>query len=228
MLSTNWRKVCAALAISVLMVALNGTVEAAPAYVTTPELYTNQQECDISIEYPIVSNLPNEAVQVQINSIIHERMVSVMPKNGLYWQGTYSIQRIDENVLSISYGVRRYQRGTPYPARELRGVTFDMATGAPLELKDIAVVDEEFIAKVMQGDFKAISPNVPRYDVVRTPARLAKELMRGNFYLTNDKMVIIAEVNHAMGDYVYFEVPYSDIADKIKREHPIWKKIINN
>lgn len=226
MISRNWRKVCAALAISVLMIALSGTVEAAPAYVTTPELYTNQQECDINIEYPIVSRLPNDTVQTQINSIIHGRMVSVMPEKGLSWQGTYSIQRIDENVLSISHGVNRYLRGTPYPVRELRGVTFDMATGMPVELKDIVVVDDEFVAEVMQGEFKAVSPKV-REGIRITPDRLMSDSAGKNFYLTNDKMVIIVDVNHAMGDYVSFEVPYSDIADKIKREHPIWKQIVN-
>lgn len=186
---------------------------------------------NIEIAYPQITNLPDDAIQQQINELLRNKPVKCWDEDcremtGLTMRTKYEIKWQSANLLTVQYRSYRYMKGAAHPVNIFDTINIDINTGREICLQDIVVIDEEFIALLKAGQFKAVSSRVK--EIVRFSD---KEMMRelkeqGVFYLTPVSLAVKVTVPHVAGDFVIFEVKYQDIAGKIKGEHPVWREFL--
>lgn len=191
---------------------------------------TYSQE-NIEVDYPQVTDLPDGAIQQRINELLRDKPFKCWETDcreiaGLNMRTKYAIKWRSANLLTVQFLSYRYITGAAHPVNVFATINIDINTGNEVFLKDLVAIDEEFIALLKAGEFKAVSPRVK--EIVKfSDEEIIRELNeRGAFYLTPVALGVKVTVPHVAGDFVIFEVSYRDIAGKIKVENPVWHEFL--
>ena len=170
---------------------------------------------NISIKYPVVSGLGD--VEETANNIIYTK---VMLMAGYYIEPinptielSYTIKKLDSNILSIVYEGYGSDEGLAYPINFFYTTNIDLNTGTALSLSDLAVVDDDFIVALK------IAPtlnnnNIPNYfnslsdeDILYKLNNSDQQDAEVSSYICEDGTIgISVQVNHAMGDHLEYQV----------------------
>lgn len=202
--------------------------EGGDPYEVVSQTYTQD---NIEIAYPQIINLSDYAIQQQINELLKNKPVKCWDEDcreltGLTMRTTYEIRWQSANLLTVQYRSYRYMKGAAHPVNIFDTINIDINKGREIRLQDIVTIDEEFIALLKAGEFKAVSPKVK--EIVKfSDKEMIRELNeQGVFYVTPVSLAVKVTVPHVAGDFVIFAVKFQDIAGKIKGEHPVWRELL--
>ncbi|MEI6287356.1 MAG: DUF4163 domain-containing protein [Bacillota bacterium] len=210
--------------------------EGAAQYIITKQIYS---EKNITINYPKIAGLSSQKLQESINKLIKNDALNCLVNNpeGADSLNDYSL-KIDylikwqgANLLSIEYMGYGYAPG--YAGnRKLYTTNINMTGGEKLRLKDMVVIDNNFVKKLKNGKFIAVDPAAKEIMATDefTDANLINKLNGADAtsegstfsYFTKDALGISLEVPHVIGDQIIFEVQYQDIIDNIKTNNTAW------
>ena len=195
----------------------------------------------VTINYPQVTEKSDSKKQEEINEIIKTEAFYIL---GWYSDAQldkfsmeldYEIKWQNAEILSITYSGLRYLKGTAHPTHVFFTTNINMREGSRLRLKELVNIDDDFVEKLKNGKFKAVSPPITLKMLGLTNDRLIEWLNTADWigypknkhgtysYFTGDSLGVSIEVGHAYGDHVEFEVKYQDIANNIKDENEAWK-----
>lgn len=194
---------------------------------------------DIKINYPQITNLSDANKQKIINNIIKNEALKVLnyyseTESGLTLEINYDIKRKGANLLSIQYLGIGNVKGAAHPNNLFYTTNINMSKGTRLRLKDVVNIDENFIRKFKDREFKPLksedSGMIDSSDLIKQFSKadsldnIGIEDQSDIFsYLTKDSLGINISVSHAAGDHVEFEIKYKDIANNVKVENEVWK-----
>ena len=216
---------------------LNSTDDVILQYLTIQHTYN---EKNITINYPQISGLSNRVLQVGINKLIKNEALNCLENsrsvtdqfNDYCLKIDYLLKWHSANLLSIAYSGYGYTPG--YAGnRKFYTTNIDMNNGQKLRLKDMVIIDKNFIDKLKNGKFIAVDPVAKEIIATDefTDAKLLEKLNGADAtseggtysYFTKDALGISFEVPHVIGDQIIFELQYQDIIDNIKISNPAWR-----
>lgn len=175
----------------------------------------------IKVDYPQLANENFEQAE-KINEVI-ARDATYFFENGLY-EGyssdiKYETTFLDEEFASFLYQGLLTSPNQSYPINLFYSTIVNMQTGEKVTLSDLVTVDEAFVDKFKQG--KILSGESDEYinEVKKYISSLGdeellnvlskadnKESSSAFTYLTEDSIVVILGVPHALGDFVQVEI----------------------
>ena len=217
------------LAIVVLLTMHSATAAAGGgSYEVVSQTYS---QGNIEIVYPQITDLADGVIKQQINELLKNKPVKCWDEDcremvGLTMRTTYEIRWQSANLLTVQYRSYRYMKGAAHPVTIFDTINIDINTGREIRLQDIVVIDEEFIAMLKAGEFKAVSPRVKEIMKFSDKAMIRELNEQGVFYVTPVSLAVKVTVPHVAGDFVIFEVKFQDISSKIKDEHPVWREFL--
>lgn len=196
---------------------------------------------DIKIIYPQITNFSDINTQKTINELIKNEALKILNhfpyKEKFSLEVNYDIKWKSANLLSIQYSGISYVKGGAYPNHLFYTTNININKGCRIRLKDLVIINEDFVKKFKDGKFIALNP--VHKDILKTftskdwvkdfnnadsPGNIDAESYSGTFsYLTKDSLGISVGVPHAIGDHAEFEIHYQDIANNIKDDNETWK-----
>lgn len=216
------------------------------SYEISTIIYTEEDDNNnISIEYPKVSGLSDEAKQKTINDMIKAEALKVYDDYNYEDRGhlsldiEYNITLKNGYILSIQYFGLGDVEMAPHPHKLFYTTNIDMKMGNRLRLVDLVNIKEKLINMFINGEFKPLWPeqeevalsNYGTYDVAKESLINADSIdnMGSVFsYLTNDTLGISIPAAHAIGGHAEFEIKYKDIAEYLKDDSEGWKEFMSN
>lgn len=200
--------------------------EQEPSFELTQELYT---EGSITIEYPQIKHLADEAKKDRINSLLFDEALKVMN----YYENTeeleldigYTITYESPSFLSVQYAGTGYVEGAAHPNKMFYTTNIDLENGNKIRLTDVVKVDNAFIEFFKSDAFKAVNPEVEDIGVdVKANVSKASFLNADNLdsietdqhsetftYFTEDRLGISISASYAVGGHLEFEISYEDV-----------------
>lgn len=201
---------------------------------------------NIKINYPQITNFSDVNKQKMVNYIIKKEAVKVlnyyqMDYDELSLEINYDIKWKGLNLLSIQYSGIGNVKGAAHPSNIFYTTNINIYKGSKLRLKDFVKIDESFLEKFKNGQFKALRLEHKGLLNNFNNADLIKELNRADSldnigtenqsdifsYFTKNGLGISVSVVHGAGDHAEFEIKYDDIINNIKSENEIWKDFFN-
>lgn len=176
---------------------------------------------DIQVEYP---QLPDaDSVEAKTINEVLARDAAYFFENGLYegYSGEikYETTFLDEKVASFLYQGLLTSPNQSYPINLSYSTIVNMQTGEKVTLSDLVTVDDAFVEKIKQGKILSstsaeYSKEVKNYLSSLDNEALLSELSKADTidssntftYLTDDSIVVIIGVPHALGDFVHVEI----------------------
>lgn len=188
--------------------------------------YVTFTQENISIQYPQISGLGDDAKEKAINKLIKDGIVSkmIMP-NDYYKISDLSVDYKSavtfstNDLLSVIYTGTSYVKGGAYPTHDFNAITVDLKNAAKLPLTAFMDIDPALVKKIKQADNvknnsikdskdKSILISAVREqsdDVLLSDLKISND--QSLFYLTPDALGIKVSVAHAVGDYALVEIP---------------------
>lgn len=169
--------------------------------ITTQELADEQPETSISIQYPVIGKLSNEAARTKINAFLAkigqtywkeaqdiivtdpEEEYGPTKDNPWSYSMDYTVTSNENNRLSLYFTAYTYSGGA-HGGAWLEPYTFDLTTGELISLKDIAQNPDyvSIINKAIKKEIKAQElPELVPFETIEEDRP---------YYLENDAVVI--------------------------------------
>lgn len=212
-------------------------------YVIENESYKKE---GVSIKYPQINKLGDDANQNKINKIIKSEAFTVM---NLYEDTDDSTIEIDfkitwksKNLISIQYYGSGFSKGAAYPVDLLYTINIDISKGSKLRMKDYINIDNNFVDKfrkykvknpdinqASEGAFEYILDTYSVDDLLKYFDGADSSYSNSAFvfsYFTKDSLGISIEVPNAVGDHAEIELEYKDIKENIKEDNMVWKDFL--
>lgn len=196
---------------------------------------------NISIEYPVVSGLSDEVNQKKINELIKAEALKVY--NTYYCEDRdylghlnldieYTISLENEYILSIQYYGLGNLENAPHPHKLFYTTNIDMMMGNRLRLVDLVNIEEELINMFISGKFEPLCQVQDEFDLGyygsydgAEESFINADNMESVFsYLTNDSLGISIPVSHAIGGHAEFEIKYKDITEYLASDSDGWNE----
>ncbi len=181
------------------------------------------EDGNISIEYPVLSNLPSDVSEDKVNELLKEKATQIITAYEL--SGETSTASITCNVLSldrsravISYSGYVSMEGASYPLDVFYTTTVDLKTGDLVRLINYA--DPYTIAEYVQSDecvfTKAADTDAALFEMNLYDTDILSELLAKSDFSADDDsnfpesfsyenqgdIYVVIPVTHAAGDYV--------------------------
>lgn len=138
---------------------------------------------NMNLFYPVVSGLPNVAVQQSINNRIYNLVIQLIAQQGYYENpqtqvtGWYELKSNLRGILSLNIGNYSYSPMAAHGLTVIKSLTFDIQTGREYQLSDlfkpgsdyVSLISENIRKQIAERDiplldnFKGISPNQDYY-----------------------------------------------------------------
>lgn len=182
---------------------------------------------NVKINYPQLSNLSDSIKQNKINELIKTSALEVLDDykddiNSLNLNMDFEIKYQGTDFLSIEYLGLAIVKGAAYPVHVLQTANVDMVKERILVLSDVVTVNDSFIEKFQEGQYKAYSSDLNLQSAGVLKDKLSnfssQDLMESlkqrsaRFYFTKDALGVSVEVAHAAGDHLEMEMPYKDLS----------------
>ncbi|WNF23402.1 hypothetical protein [Mesobacillus jeotgali] len=198
-----------------------GTKEAADAAELVNFVKKQYTKGEIKVDYPQIAN-PDFVQAENINEVI-VRGATYFFENGLYegYTGEIKFETTfqDEEVASFLYQGLLTSTNQMYPINLSYSTIVNLQTGEKVTLSDLVTVDEAFVDKFKQGkilsdESEEYSNEVKNYISSLGNEQLLNELSKADnmdsssafTYVTDDSIVVILGVPHALGDFVQVEI----------------------
>ncbi len=166
-----------------------------------------------TLQYPVIEDLPDKAVQDKLNGVIQQEMnqfAENLSKPQYSGRTDYLVQFNKDSILSIVITESSYAKGAAHPMSYLRAFTMNTRTGQIYKLADLFKPGQDYATVINT----AIEQQIAERQV--TMLRPFKAIGDNQeFYLTGENLVVYYQL-YEYTPYVYgfpkFTVPYSQIA----------------
>lgn len=176
---------------------------------------------DIYVGYVQLSRLPSEEIRAELNDKLKEFAFSdwdVETEKGIELN-ILEIPSVYKKYLSVQKVMNCYLQGAAHPWQDFSALTFDLTTGKKAALTDIVNVDDRLRDKIYAGDFKADRATHEQCVEAGLYGELWNSILEStensrsyhNFYLTERTLGFVLGVPHSIGDYITFEIPFSEL-----------------
>lgn len=182
----------------------------------------------VRIDYPVVKNMRNQAVQNRINRSIIALVDKLMREQGYYdydedqkfeMLGWFEIKNNQRGILSLTIANYAYPYHAAHGMTIIKGITFDTGSGGSYELKDLFKPGSDYV-KVLSDivaqqikdrnielldEFKGIKPDQ-------------------DFYIADKSLVLFFQLYEITPYYLglqYFPISVYQIQDIIKEDGPL-------
>lgn len=181
------------------------------------------QQGNISIEYPEVTDMDDDALMNRINGLIQQQLIpeDILEDEAiLSYEVSCEIATQGTGVLSfVCRGYEEYE-GAAHPSQFVRTLNIDMTNGCNIRLKDYADIEaivsgleleQGYVlveSEIDMSDFSAFLNNGYITDYAMTlldydiDSNRPENVQAGYSYIKDNHPVLCMEVEHAMGDYV--------------------------
>jgi hypothetical protein len=210
-------------------IELNVSNRSPKSYEIIKKSYLNK---GTKIDFPQIAALRNGKKERSINTQIKNEALKIRNyyegiKNDLTLEVSYKITLKSECLLSIQYYGIGYVKNAAYPNNIFFTTNLNIREGNRLRLKELINIDQNIIAKIRNGKFKALNPDQNRVLKGFTDDELIIKLNQadsldqienhGTFsYLTKNSLGISFSVIHALGDHAEFEIKYRELKNNLK------------
>ncbi|KQL32442.1 DUF3298 and DUF4163 domain-containing protein [Psychrobacillus sp. FJAT-21963] len=184
------------------------------------------QSPKVNVSYPIVTKLPHPQIEKKINNEIISTLNKMLIEEGFYNEnlvemiGHYEVKTNERGILSLSLLVYSYTGGA-HGLTIIQSLTFDVATGKLVELKDLFEPNSQYV-KILSEiiEKKIVEWEVPVLEEF-------KEIrMDQDFYLADHSIVIyfqVYEITPYVYGFPYFPIAIKDIEEIILAGGPLDK-----
>ncbi|OPX86725.1 MAG: Anti-sigma-V factor RsiV [Pelotomaculum sp. PtaB.Bin104] len=181
------------------------------------------QNACTDVSYPQLSGLPDEVIQNQLNELIKDRVLGLIPKEGcdVYQviKGTYSVELNQKGILSLKFNVYTYRWHAANGLDVQKSITVNLETGRVYQLYDLFKRDSDYRSVLTKLVKEQISErDIPLIEEFKTISD------NEDFYLTNDSLVIYFQEIEYTPHYIgipEFPISYSQIRNLVRPEGPI-------
>lgn len=200
----------------------------------------------LSIQYPQIVNLSDNALQDKLNKIISDSALRDLPS--IQDESTLDEYRIVSEVtysspelISINFEGYCAFKQAAHPSQFLYAVTIDVQNLKTITLKDLVNIDEKFVHTIISGPYSTMMGYEMTSDIIASIADYfngfgvdfwIKELenadIRGSdtvSYLRKDALAISVAAPHVMGDHIEILTPYANL-QRFKTDSPIWNYLV--
>lgn len=172
---------------------------------------SDEKSRNVSIKYPQVSGLKNIGFMKELNEELSPPYFEGDEDNGLTLEVRSEYAIIGDNILSFRFNRFCYRVDAVHPSSDMWALTVNTETGEHLDLSDIVLVDENFRELFLSGLF--VSDRFSHEDILELERLDGLYNRIYDFYLTEKALGVIVGTSHAAGDYLTFEISYTDIGD---------------
>lgn len=205
-------------------------------------------EKNVVINYPQIYNLNDMGKQKSINNLIKNEALKVLNYynsdiDSLTLEINYDISWKGNNLLSIQYWGTGFNEGAAHPNNLFYTTNINVVNGSNVRLADVINIDERFIKKFRNGEFKLVNTvlNDKAFIIASKDAYSFEELIdlfknadsldyvgtekQSDIFsfFTEDALCISIPVSHAAGDHAELGMEYKSIPDIIESENNIWQ-----
>lgn len=229
---------------SVFFIMGSCTLYAHEAYGMNKQTYNIIDGCylekNIRIIYPIITNYTDKIREKQVNTILKNAALTGMryfpyAGNKLTLEINYEIKGHGENLFSVQFTGIGYVKGATHPNNLFYTINIDSAEGKTVKLKDIIIINREFIETLKGGKLKALNLKqgnpfeafsidelIQDFNEADSIENIGTEKQSDTFsYFKENSLGISVSVGHANGDHAEFEVNYRDIEKSINKKYKI-------
>ncbi len=204
---------------------------------------------DVVIKYPYITGFKNEKLQNKVNKEIEDSALKNYysyreyftniedddeEKNfaeSIYLESDYTIEYIDENVISVVFRICQYTKGAAVVQNIINSVNINLKTGNKIKINDLL---KDSFKDVLRWDKLNLCVYNTIYEKTTTDSYLepnSEELVDyfdsinksyDKFYIKENKFIFIFLLIDT--DWA-FAADYSDLMDSIKWENEVWAGI---
>lgn len=179
---------------------------------------------EVSVYYPVVTNLKNHDAQLKINRLIVTTTNRLLieqnfhEKDLIEMEAYYEIKNNQRDILSLNLIVYSFTGGA-HGMTIIKSLTFDTATGKQYTLNDLFEKGSNYEKKLSS----IINEDIKKWHI----ELLGKfDGIRGDqdFYIADTSLVIyfqLYEITPYVWGFPYFPIPILDTADIIRTEGPL-------
>lgn len=194
--------------------ACTDNAEGLPEYKTQSRTIYSQNEKFI-FKYPQITSKNSNvaAVNVKIENILNEHIKSnLAPVEDVSANIDFSVVCLDKEYISISFEGYYNAVSAAHPINFYYTVNLKMSDGSPVELTDIAEVDNSFIQK-FRSEWKAQALDEAKDYLEQYTDEQLKVMLTNNddgygvcFSFSENDIFIFFPIAHAIGDYVEINI----------------------
>ncbi|MCG7379554.1 DUF4163 domain-containing protein [Paenibacillus sp. ACRSA] len=196
----------------------------------------NYSKNNINIKYPKIINITNGD---KINALIKEeatRIINSYSEEKDHLDINYLIMLKSNDLISIQYTGSAFTEGAAYPLNVFYTSNIDINKGSRVKLIDLIEVNEAFVEKFKEGDYKSYNEDLNLLDngvitevlsgsnsidlisYFKQSDEVGQVNDSGTFsYITQDAIGVSISVPHALGDHLEMEISFSNLLDNIKK-----------
>jgi hypothetical protein len=195
-------------------------------YPSIPKNYYENVQININHDYPELTGMLDRQKQEKVNEIIKTHVLDWFNDDLVFFEKSnmnYEITLNTPDLLSIKFGGEEYQIRGMHPYNISDSITIDLNTLSVLELRDIVLLNEEFVEKLHVSN-NIVAPLLEAnysqenqeylLNIVRnyTLNELVEDFRKENkysrdFYLTPTSIWLnLSTKMSALGDYFWLEV----------------------
>lgn len=198
-------------------------------------------EGTISIKYPQITGMSDNAAQEKLNKIISDAALRDLSflESGTTYELNYKVTFNNSAVISMYFDGYSNMPGAAHPYQFLRSVTIDTIKLETVPLSALVSISEGFVDVLLNGKYSAMD-----FDMTGEYEAAIKDYITGmgndflleqlrnadmgssetSSYLTRDALVISVSVPHVMGDHVEIYLSFNELRG-YQTDNLIWQEI---
>ncbi len=210
------------------------------------EVIDEESNTNISITYPQISGMENEALENQVNDLLKDRGISVYKDDlieGLELQVDASVKLISKTIVSVKY----YGYGNYNSSQSIFDVIY--ATNINLlECKDIEfkeIFTDEIQSELRRDIFlysgedkikdgEELEENTHEFGYLNAEKQIINNLFKEyyenadseNYYFNNDTITLIVSIPSSDSTFLELSAGYDELFRVINTENCVWNDII--
>ncbi|TDL35284.1 DUF3298/DUF4163 domain-containing protein [Jeotgalibacillus sp. S-D1] len=183
-----------------------------------------KQSPNIRVYYPVVSDLPNKAAEMNINVAIVETLNRMLldlgyhDQNLVEMQGYFEIKTNERRILSLTLLVYSFTGGA-HGLTMVKSLTFNVDTGKNYQLYELFKPDSLYVERLSS----IISEKITLWDI-QLLDEFTKIRYDQDYYLADHSIVIyfqLYEITPYVAGFPYFPIPILDVSDIILDKGPL-------